>query len=989
MSTVFSNEDNLPGVITEVENDYTIGYDTSLFGTTDSVVVIGTAFDGPVGEAMPIYSPEHAKYVFGKTYDSTKRQEATLVAGVQDAWNRGCRTIYAVRVGGKELYKDFKLAIDNGFRLRVASRYPSNLGKQVFMRYDNTVGNETFSLYKPASRATIKEKKRGEVVSANAVMKSELRIGMDYGMGRDANLVDVIRLFNDADANNVMKLSIVDENGVDVTDSTEAYAIPVGALFPGVYFIGRNDSICTEVTKTKLVIAKNAANTPYSNFDHQYFRTLEYNTDVAQAYPIYFKSAERKNFTADMLEVGITMSKPWDFLETAGLSDRAFAPDEIDYEETSLSTFETYKRLGNGFAITAKAIDRGKNKKGEPLPPRVTETPMDDQNRVVPILDGIYGSLEDAEIKYRVLTNVAADDVISSKLPRAKDFETTVAGSFPVLKDAIVLTAKVDSEDRTTGRKFDIYFDKVIEGVSDNLADVYTDEVFPIVAHVDNINDIVDVEAGTEVMVMDQMTGKGYMHRVNIAGVPERIDGNDFVGKHYIVDGKVFEGALVAGTAADIEYAPIAFTPVGGNSTAALFSGKEYVLGETLDSVFVYQPQADGSIKPLGDLNTMLGETKDETAALLVIHGQALPFVDNHLVVSSDSFENMTIGELVDGLNAHPIMSKLFTASLTEMGSQFRDYMVDDAMVEIGSASTVGGLDVVIPMGEDRTIGYDFSKYIPYRTTDNFARQLAQHCTYTELKTTPTHGFIGCRRQTDVSLSAVAKRVSELSQVNFDLYAKNNYGRNMLDRNNYPYAIGKNISVVFGQYFVDMDDENYRFLSKGDAGYAGMVSTLPLDQSSTSQTIQLDSVTFRLTPSQLVKMTKQGIVTFKQSFTKGIVVTDGITMAPIDSSFRRLAAWRIMGAVEDLIRAAAEPFIGKQNHITNRNSLYTAIKSRLEKIKGTLIEAYEFNMIVDPKLLKFSYINIDYTIVPVYEIREIRNQISVKDSLDSATAVVS
>ena len=29
-----------------------------------------------------------------------KDQEATLVANIQDAWERGCRTIYAVRVGG-------------------------------------------------------------------------------------------------------------------------------------------------------------------------------------------------------------------------------------------------------------------------------------------------------------------------------------------------------------------------------------------------------------------------------------------------------------------------------------------------------------------------------------------------------------------------------------------------------------------------------------------------------------------------------------------------------------------------------------------------------------------------------------------------------------------------------------------------------------------------------------------------------------------------
>lgn len=987
MSTVFSNENNLPGVITEVENDYSIGYDTSLFGTTDSVVIIGTAFDGPVGTPTPVYSPEHAAYVFGKVYDASKRQEATLVAGVQDAWDRGCRTIYAVRVGGKELYKDFKLAIDNGFRLRVSSRYPSNVGKQVYMRYDNTVGNETFTLYKPASRATIKEKKRGEVTNSNAVMKHEVRLGMDYGIGRDANLVEAIRLFNEDDSNNVLELSIVNEDGVDVTDSTEAYAIQLGAIFPGVYFIGRDDSACAEVTKTKLVIAKNAATTPYSNFDRQYFRTLEYNTDVAQAYPIYFKSSERKNFAEDMREVGITMAKPWDFLETANLADRAFTPDSQDYEETDLSTFETYKRLGSGFAVTAKAVDRGKKKDGTALPPRVTESPLDDAQHVVPIVDGIYSAMEDAEVKYRVVTNVAADDEISSKLPRAKDFETTVAGSFPVLKDTILLTSKVKSDDRTASRKFDIFFDKVVDGVSDDLKDVYADEVFPIVPHVNNVNDIENVKAGTTVMVLDKATGKGILHRVNIAGEAERIDGNDYAGRHYIVDNKVYEGAIVTGTAADIEYSPISFTAAGAGP-AATFKGKEYILGETLDSVFVFQPQANGSVKPLGDLNTMLGDTKNESAALLVIHGQSLPFVDNHIIVSSDAFENITIGELVEGLNAHPVMSKLFTATLTDTGSEFRDYMVDDAMTTIGAASTVGGLNELIPMGADRIIGYDFSLRIPYRTTDNFARQLAQHCTYTELKTTPAHGIIGCRRQTDVGLTAIAKRVSEFAEINFDLYAKNNYGRNMLDRNNYPYAIGKNVSVVFGQYFVSMDNENYRFLSKGDAGYAGMISTLPLDQSSTNQTIAINDITFRLTPNQLVILTKAGIVTFKQSFTKGIVVTDGITMAPVESAFRRLAAWRIMGAVEDLIRAAAEPFIGKQNHITNRNSLYTAIKARLEKIKGTLIEEYKFDLVVDPKLLKFSYININYTIVPVYEIREIRNQISVKDSLDNATAVV-
>ena len=67
--SIFENEDYLPGVVTEIESTYAADYDTSLFGTTDSVVVVGTAFDGPVGVATPVYSKTHAAYLFGKSYE--------------------------------------------------------------------------------------------------------------------------------------------------------------------------------------------------------------------------------------------------------------------------------------------------------------------------------------------------------------------------------------------------------------------------------------------------------------------------------------------------------------------------------------------------------------------------------------------------------------------------------------------------------------------------------------------------------------------------------------------------------------------------------------------------------------------------------------------------------------------------------------------------------------------------------------------------------
>ena len=66
MSSLLDYDNDLPGVITEIEAEYSQDYDTSQFGTTDSMIIIGTAFNGPTGQLTPIYSPEHAAYIFGK-----------------------------------------------------------------------------------------------------------------------------------------------------------------------------------------------------------------------------------------------------------------------------------------------------------------------------------------------------------------------------------------------------------------------------------------------------------------------------------------------------------------------------------------------------------------------------------------------------------------------------------------------------------------------------------------------------------------------------------------------------------------------------------------------------------------------------------------------------------------------------------------------------------------------------------------------------------
>lgn len=82
---IFDNDLILPGVITEIIPDYAQDYDTTKFNTTESVTIIGTAFNGPTGKVVPIFSPEHAKYIFGDSFDPKTRREASLVAEIYDA----------------------------------------------------------------------------------------------------------------------------------------------------------------------------------------------------------------------------------------------------------------------------------------------------------------------------------------------------------------------------------------------------------------------------------------------------------------------------------------------------------------------------------------------------------------------------------------------------------------------------------------------------------------------------------------------------------------------------------------------------------------------------------------------------------------------------------------------------------------------------------------------------------------------------------------
>lgn len=1104
---LISNQDFLPGVITQIASEYSNGYDTSQFGTTEPVVIIGTAFDGPVGVPVPIYNPEHARVLFGKSYDNRTRREATLTAEIQNAHQKGNRTIYGVRISGKEVSKEYNFAMNTSYKLKVSSAFPSNESKDFFMVYDDRTGVEEVRIYKPSSRATIREKMEGMVESDTAVMVTRIHLGRDHGFSKDSSLIEVMETINSNASNNVIRLSIVDQEGREINESSlDARGIALGSILPGLYTIGRDKNFVTAITQTEYRVISDEYdefdNVPFEGFTGNILKEILINTDVQSGYPIYAKNIQ--DLREILSEKDVIMIEPYDFLETQGIIDRAFGKDKEDYEEVDISKFEMYKRLGSGFAETAKIVlTAGGNVKRVPAPHK-------DPNRIQELNDGIYSMLENNSAKFRVLSCGNADDKLEDNIPALNKFRITNRKEATIFEDLMQVTSRVRSNDYTEAKEYAFKIqnvsDEYVESLTKKIkASLYTEQAFQVISTTDDIKALEGKQYSPGMLILEKGAEKKLFRFQNGSFNP--VTSAEIVGTIFVADKKFFKAKEGANQ--------IVLEKIPANQAV---KGNNFFLVQSNERIYIMELDRLGSfdMRPVGDIEGLFGEESDKT----FVYVENLENHTNVIQIKSSALDMYTLEEFAEFLNQHPSLAGLFKFELTRKGLEVQhDYVYeainnlsekqflvefnkkftsvtpgDDVKTEIyrrgygdinkvktllkieaadGSQvdfkdifdnfeiatvkkdsdekefeniidqmngqvfelkkdwaltegmrenifiqavinelaadgefiltitdkdgeNTISAKDFIIGIGteveveevlpkdimpQDREITYDFNRYIPYRTSDNFARQLAQHCVYTSLKNSiPAHGFIGCSTLNDVSMNGISRKIDELLEKEYDLYAKKPNGRNMLDRSNMPYPIGRAVSITFQQDMVIMDD-GYRYISNGASGYAGMVSTLPLDQSSTNQPIQSVNPMFSLSNYQLGKLTQKGYVTIKNSFSGDLVITDGVTMASPASPFRRFSVSRIIGAVEEILREASEPFIGKQNNAANRNSLQTAIKSKLDQIKGTLIENYDFKMIQDPRIAKFSYIEIDYRIVPIYEIREVRNKVTVKEEL--------
>ena len=933
---IFDNDLILPGVITEIIPDYAQDYDTSEFGSTESVTIIGTAFNGPVGKVVPIFSPEHAKYIFGDSFDAKTRREANLVPEIYDAWGRGCRTIYAIRVSGKEIYKDYQFATETKLKLRVSGIFPSNENKDVFLNYAANQSENSdagvIRIFKPADRANMREKMQGLVLNQSEMLITDIKLA-GYGITKDSRLVDVINIVNGAESNNVLRLAIVDENGADVTASSkEAQSLCVGVMFPGVYTIGRDKAAEGVTVKTQVdyVLASKAK--PHTNYREAIWKELNVNSDVNTEFPLFAKAM---NDLSALLPTSADINGEW--LKAVGMIDKIAIKNKIDYEEVELDEFDLYQRLGSGYAQTAQIVALKGAMDDHIRGYKVTVPDSNNVNRVIGIEDGIYSMLENHSTNYTVLASANAETKISGKLPRKDVFKKREAGTFKLSDsgtEVIEIATKINEKDFSDSKTVKIVI-KSVEQAIDQAA---------ILKNLDTsikARRIVGIKSEGESAAAKYAEG-------TLVAVDTSLK-------------KVVKGALVSESVngyflADTDDGLKLYNCVEGTLSEHSVREGNTIIATNGQYANVYKENGTAIYEPISTLAEIANTELDEDYTLCHVEDLATGLTVN---VFSTEAQWMTFGELVDRLNENEVFAKLFKASALKPDT------------EVGS--------LVQGTGQDKGKTYfDTTMYVPYTTTDNFARHLAQHCVYTSLKTFPTHGIIGCAKLNGVNLSTIADRVNEILALDLDLYAKRPNGNNMLNNNNMPHPIGRAISIPFVQYTVTTGN-GYNYVSNGAAGYAGMVSTLDADKSSTNQPINLPTLAFELSNYQLSKLTGKGIVTVKTT-TQGTVVTDGVTMAPVDSAYRRLSTTKVINVVDAALREVIEPYIGSQDNLATRNSLQTAITSRLNKLKEKLISYYKFNIISDSSAARLGIIKVQYVVIPYNEIKEVRNTLSVQES---------
>lgn len=284
---------------------------------------------------------------------------------------------------------------------------------------------------------------------------------------------------------------------------------------------------------------------------------------------------------------------------------------------------------------------------------------------------------------------------------------------------------------------------------------------------------------------------------------------------------------------------------------------------------------------------------------------------------------------------------------------------------------------IVVPMGaflDSERDSYNSITGLPEKVNAQFQVQLRDYLRKVSTNTKETIGVLGVVPATGTTLIDIKRYVERLSIV--DLNDPNRAANIMPLLDSYHTQV-----CAFEPVFDNLGGLPYT--ANGQAAYAGMFSSLIAHQSPTNKSIpNALRMRYDLSNAQLEALQGMRMVAMRKKPGRNPVICDAMTAAAFGSDFVRLTTVRITFEAMEVVRKVCDPFIGQPNSQAKRNAMEASITKGLSALVDLgALRKYNFTVSSSINQQVLGIVDIELILVPVFEIRTIRAVVKLRTDI--------
>lgn len=206
-------------------------------------------------------------------------------------------------------------------------------------------------------------------------------------------------------------------------------------------------------------------------------------------------------------------------------------------------------------------------------------------------------------------------------------------------------------------------------------------------------------------------------------------------------------------------------------------------------------------------------------------------------------------------------------------------------------------------------------------------------------------------------------------------------GTEIVDSNDFPVDLGKYLVVAADYPLLRNEFNSLGYIASFAASYGGFYSNMAPSSAPTNKKVSNAQIVYRQNLANLDALAGAGYTVLRNK-PQGLVIADAPMATMPNSDWRRLSTVRIVKAVVDGVREAVEPFLGESLSQGKKGALQLAIEKVLLNAKtiGILNDYRPFEIIQTPQMAVAGRADVDLTLVPAFELRQIDLTVSVSKS---------